>query len=189
MTDLRAALADLDEQLGQLTRQRDELERLVASVGAGGSLSPLPVALARFYDHLEMSSDDERARHEIPREREFNRLAFYRGDLPAEVELLFWNLTDADLRESMKGYESIAERTRGTQPLSDEWIETFAASTVERIRRQLGTALPQVARALDAHAATRAVDLYVRIGPDRERRLRRAIGEALLAALADARTR
>ena len=190
LADLHAAMLELDEHLADIARQKDRLRRLIASVEGGDPLSPMPPSMAKFYDAMEMRSGDERVRREIRRERDFNELAFYRGDMPAEAELLFQGFEEADLLESLALYGVLAERAEradaGHAP-SEEDINAFAASTVGRIVRQLGDDLPRLARAVEADAVRRAVDLYVSTRSEEERRLARVVGDAIVAMLEEAR--
>lgn len=187
LADLHAAMLALDEHLAEIARQKDRLRRLIASVERGDPLSPMPPSMAKFYDAMELRSGDERVRRQIRRERDFNELAFYRGDMPAEAELLFQGFEEADLLESLALYGVLAEREAAPHAPSEEEINAFAASTVGRIVRQLGDDLPRLARAVDADAVRRAVDLYVSTRSEEERRLARVVGDAIVAMLEEAR--
>ena len=187
LADLHAAMLTLDEHLADIARQKDRLRRLIASVERGDPLSPMPPSMAKFYDAMELRSGDERVRRQIRRERDFNELAFYRGDMPAEAELLFQGFEEADLLESLALYGVLAQRADAPHAPSEEEINAFAASTVGRIVRQLGDDLPRLARAVDADAVRRAVDLYVSTRSEEERRLARVVGDAIVAMLEEAR--
>jgi DNA-binding transcriptional MerR regulator len=186
LADLRATVVEVEEQLERLHEQRDRLWRLIAAVEAGGPVSPMPASMVRFYDEMERRAENADVRREVRREREFNELAFYRGEMPPEAELLFHGLQEADLRESLSSYRRIAEQAAAPDRLSEEETRAIAAANAQRIARQLGSELPRLARTVDVEVARRAVDLFVRTGRNSERRLNRALGEAILALIADA---
>ncbi|MFC2624515.1 MAG: MerR family transcriptional regulator [Propionibacterium acidifaciens] len=53
LRDLRSARLSIDEQQRALREQADRIDGLITRVADGGTLSPLPTVLARFYDDLE----------------------------------------------------------------------------------------------------------------------------------------
>ncbi|MFA1540389.1 MerR family transcriptional regulator [Actinomadura monticuli] len=188
LVDLRATLAALDDQLEQLRVQRDRVSRLVASVEHDDHLSPMPPAMAHFYQGLEQRAGDETVRREIRRERDFLELAYYRGDLPPEVDIFYQGFDDAQLTESLELFGQAAARSVAASVPTDEQIEQMASAQVARLRRHLGTDLPRVARSVDLDIARRAADLYVRFTPDHDRRRTRAITDAILAMIEEARS-
>jgi DNA-binding transcriptional MerR regulator len=186
LVDLRATLVALDDQLAQLQAQRDRVSRLVASVEHDDHLSPMPRAMARFYDDLEQRAGDETVRREIRRERDFLELAFYRGDMPPEADIFYQGFDDAQLAESLALFGQAAARADLVSTPTDEEIEQMASAQVAFLRRRLGTDLPRVAGSIDLDVARRAADLYLRLTPDHDRRRTRAITDAILAMIEEA---
>jgi DNA-binding transcriptional MerR regulator len=188
LVDLRASLIALDDQLVQLRAQRDQVSRLVASVEHEDHLSPMPRAMARFYDTLEQRANDEKVRREIRRERDFLELAFYRGDMPPEADIFYQGFDDAQLTESLALFGRAAARADAASGPTDEEIKQLASAHVARLRRHFGSDLPRVAGSIDLDVARRAADLYLRLTPDRDRRRVRAMTEAILAMIEEARS-
>lgn len=186
-TDLNATLVSLDEQLERLTEQRAQVLRLVTVVEQHGHLSPLPPKMARFYEAAEQRAENEGVRRAIRRERDFTELAFYRGEMPPEAEALFEGFDEARFTDSIATYGRIADQYESDATPSEEQIAQIAAGVVDRIHRHMGAALPQLARSLDLDVVRRAADLYVSLADDRFRRLDRAVADALLEAIEEAR--
>jgi DNA-binding transcriptional MerR regulator len=180
LSDLRASVKSLDDQLAELGAQRERMASLIAAVDSGGGLSPMPTAVAGFYERMEALAEDDRTRQLIRRERDFLELAFYRGDMPVESALLYQGLTEAAMASSLGSFQTIAERSH---PLDDRDIEQIAAGVIERITRHLGPDLPRMLRSMDPDAARRAADLYLRLADPRQLRLDRAIADALLSLI------
>ena len=189
VTDLRATVVALDDQLERLAAQRERVLRLVQSVEGDHHLSPMPRAVARFYDDLEQRAGEERVRRVIRREREFMELAFYRGDMPAEVEVVYEGFDELRRADSLAVFGQIADRDQPGPVLTPTQIEAVAAAVADRLRRHLGPQLPQVARSIDADVARRAAELYLRLAHERERPLARAVTDAVLGLLKEARHR
>ncbi|GIJ48093.1 MerR family transcriptional regulator [Virgisporangium aliadipatigenens] len=182
LVDLRATLGALDDQIEQLRAQREQVERLVAAVERGGDLSPVPGAVAAFYDDLARRATDDRVRRSVRRERDFMELAYYRGDMPPEAELVYRGFTETARSESLALFGEIAERDGATP--TDAEIARMAEAVVARLRRQLGADLKQVARSVRPDIARRAADLYVSLtGDPASRRVARAVGDAVLALI------
>jgi DNA-binding transcriptional MerR regulator len=184
-TDLRATVVALDDQLEQLAAQRERVLRLVESVERDDHLSPMPPAVARFYDDLERRAPHDRVRRVIRRERDFMELAFYRGDMPPAVEAVYLGFDDVRRADSLALFGRIADR-EGREPNAAE-VQEIASAVVARLSRHLGPDLQRVARSVDPDVARRAADLYVRLADDRERPLARAAADAVLGALEEAR--
>lgn len=188
VADLRATLAALDDELAQLSNQRDRIGRLVAAAEAGEHLSPLPPSAARFYDDLEQRATDERVRRQISRERHFMELAWYRGDMPPEAGVIYDRLVDdeAGLADSLRSFGRLAARS--ARPASAEGAaDEAAADVMDRLRRQLGDDFARLARTIDPELTRRAAELYLRVSDPGERPVNQAVVEALLAALTEAR--
>ncbi|MEO7059991.1 MAG: MerR family transcriptional regulator, partial [Lapillicoccus sp.] len=88
LVDLESTVVAIDDRLEQLRGQRDQIQRLIDSVQRSDVLSPMPPIVARFYDEMEHEAGDEKVRRIIRQERDFMELAYYRGDMPPEAELL-----------------------------------------------------------------------------------------------------
>ena len=186
-TDLRASLVELDEQISGLEHQRAQLRRMLAGLEAGEPLSPMPAPMIRFYDAVEQRcGDDPEACREVRREREFNELAFFRGDMPAEVGRLFEGLVEADLAESAEAFSQLAGFRARAGNLAETELDGVAQSVVDRLTDRVGPDLAKIAGAIDLDTARRAVALFVRSSPRSERRLASTVGDAILAALVKA---
>lgn len=182
LTDLRATLDLLGERIESLTAQRDRLVTLVTTVEGGESLSPMPPRVVAFYDALAEAASDDTTRTGVRRERDFLELAYLRGDVPPEAELLFAAVDDQTRTASLDAF-----REALTSELSDEDVERIAAANVGRMRDRIGERLPEVAQAIDIHAVRRLMDLFLATGDDRERRLGQAVLTKLLATIEEAR--
>ncbi len=182
VTDLRETLDLLGARIETLTVQRDRLFTLVATLEGGDSLSPLPTRVGAFYDALAEAASDEVTLTGVRRERDFLELAYLRGEVPAEAELLF-----AAVDEQTRSASLAAFRDSLTSELSDEDVDRIASANVERMRERLGERLPQVACAIDVEALRRLSDLFLATGDDRDRRLGEAVVTKLVAMIAKAR--
>ncbi|BCY09492.1 MerR family transcriptional regulator [Actinoplanes sp. L3-i22] len=188
LADLHAVVATLDDQLHELRVQRDRMCRLITTVRRDGHLSPLPAPIARFYDRMYERATDERTRRVIRDERDFMELACYRGDMPPEAAIVYERLTAAGLADSFAAFGQIAERVDRAHLLGDEEIAGIAGDTADRLIRQLGEDAPGALRSIDPDLARQAADLYVQLAEPGQRRLARAIGDALLATIEKGRT-
>jgi DNA-binding transcriptional MerR regulator len=186
LADLHDVLGAIDAEVERLTGQRKRLSDLVASVESGAALSPAPPAVVRFYDEAERRAEDESVRRLIREERDFTELAFYRGDMPREIELLFAGFDDAAFANSLADYQFLAEQGQPAGSLTDDQVRSITADAIERFRRRLGPDLPRLARALDVDVARRAADLYVRLAPA-PGRLEQAMADAVLDLIEEGR--
>jgi DNA-binding transcriptional MerR regulator len=189
VTDLQATVVALDDQLEQLTAQRERVRRLVETVERNDHLSPMPPVVARFYDDLEKRAGDDKVRRAIRRERDFMELAFYRGDMPSEVEIVYEGFDDVRRADSLAVFGQIADRDQPGHPPTAAQIQQIVSAVAARLDRHLGAELPRVARSIDPDIARRAADLYVRLAGDRERPMARALADAVLEILEEARSR
>ncbi|GLL06921.1 MerR family transcriptional regulator [Dactylosporangium matsuzakiense] len=187
LADLRATLVTLDDQLARVRAQRDRVRRLVASVEQDEHLSPMPLAMTRFYNSLEQRAGEDKVRREIQRERDFLELAFYRGDIPPEADIFYQYFDETQLAESLDQFGRAAGHADSEPAPTDAELEQAAAAHVARLRRRLGAALPQLAATIDMDVAYRAGQLYLRITPDPDRPRVRVFVEAILAMLHEAR--
>jgi DNA-binding transcriptional MerR regulator len=183
LADLNAGLATVDEQLAALRAQRDRITALIAAVERGGRLSPMPAVVFRFYEQMERHATDETTRRAIRHERDFVELAYYRGDMPAESAILFEGLTDRGLDEGVAQFRAIAERDEQSHLLDEHEVSRIADAAVDRFTRRLGPDLPRILGRVDLGIARRAADLYLRLADPRQRRLGRAIADAMLTAI------
>jgi DNA-binding transcriptional MerR regulator len=181
--DLTASIAALDQQLAELGAQRQRLVSLMDTVDRDGHLSPMPVAMVRFYEEMHAKAADEQTRRVIRRERDFMELACYRGEMPPQTEALYQALSDAKLAESSALFQRIADRYAHAHLLDDGEVERIAGAVVDRIARHLGPDLSSVLGSIDLEVARRAADLYVRLADPSHRRVDRAIADALLTAI------
>jgi DNA-binding transcriptional MerR regulator len=182
VTDLRETLDLLGERIQALTVQRDRLVILVATLEGGDSLSPMPRPVAAFYDALVEAAPDEVTLTGVRRERDFLELAYLRGEVPPEAELLF-----AAVDEQTRSASLAAFRDGLTSALREEDVDRIASANVERMRDRLGERLPQVAAAIDVEALHRLCELFLATGDDRDRRLGKAVLAKLVAMIAEAR--
>jgi DNA-binding transcriptional MerR regulator len=178
LTDLRATLAAVDERLGVVAAQRDRLGRLVDSVGSGSALTPMSPAAVDFYGRLEAAATTERARRAIREERSFVELAYYRGELPPEAELLFATLDEAGVQESVAAFGRDPEVT-----LTDAEIDELAAAVVARMMSKLSPDVAGIATAIDLEAVRRAYALFARTVIGQERRIAEAVFRRLEAVI------
>lgn len=176
LRDLRAAMAGLDAQLERLSAQRNRLSELLDAVEGGAPLTVMPRVAADFYARLEHHAPEDRVRSQIRRERDFVELAYYRGVIPAELELLFVGLDDEALEEAVAGFARDPD-----QELTDAEVDDLAAQVVDRMTVRLGEALPLVARTLGVAGVRRAYQLYVGSASGLEKRLGTAVGRRLEA--------
>jgi len=183
LADLNAGLATVEDQLAELRAQRDRITALISAVERGGRLSPMPAVVFRFYEQMDRHATDETTRRAIRNERDFVELAFYRGDMPAEAAILFEGLTDHGFAEGVAQFQVIAERDEHSHLLDEHEVSLIADAAVERFTRRLGPDLPRILGEIDLDIARRAADLYLRLAEPRQRRLGRAIADAMLTAI------
>ena len=166
-SDLREAMVTLDARLSELTAQRQRLSRLLESVLAGGSVTPLPAVVAAFYDRLGAQAPDRATRRAVRTERDFLELAYFRGEVPPEAEALFQGSTPELIREGM---EAFAESLTAPE-LSDAEVDAFAAANVERMKRRVGEQLGELAATIDLDALAALYALFDATTDERGRRL------------------
>ncbi|MBM2616427.1 MerR family transcriptional regulator [Actinoplanes sp. LDG1-06] len=183
LADLESTVTALDDQIARLGAQRERMRGLMSTVEQGGALSPMPAGIARFYDDIAARATDRPARRAIRRERDFVELAFYRGDMPPEAAVLYEGLTEAAKAHSLHLFGQVAARSGESTAYDDEQVARIAAAVVNRIRDSLGDDLPTVFRSIDLAVARRAAELYLRLSGAHERRVDRAIADALLSAI------
>lgn len=182
LADLRASLDVLGERIESLTAQRDRLVGLVAAVEDGESVSPMPPRALAFYDALAHAASDDTIRRGVRRERDFVELAYFRGEVPAEAELLFLAMDDRTREESLRGF-----REALTSPLSDADVDRISGEIVVRMRDRFAERLPGVAQSVDINSLRRLYDLFLATGDDRQKQIGQAVLAKLLAIIEEAR--
>ncbi|RLP10016.1 MerR family transcriptional regulator [Propionibacterium australiense] len=106
--DLRAARRSIDEQQRALREQAERIDGLIAQVADGGTLSPLPTVLARFYDDLEdRIRASERAGSDgglqvLRTERRLMMILASRGMVPDSAGPFVEELDDAERDECVR---------------------------------------------------------------------------------------
>lgn len=98
-------------------------------------------------------------------------LAYFRGEVPPEAEVLFLGATAESLRQ---GLDVFAVGLTANQ-LTDEDIENLAAVNIARIRGRVGERLPELAASIDLEVLARLYELYDKTADQRGRRLGRAM--------------
>lgn len=176
LADLRGALAASEDRLRELSARHERLVRLVASVESGGAPTPMPATVARFYDDLETRAADESTARAVRQERDFIELAYFRGDVPPEAELLYLGVTEESLREGLNAFRTGVS----ADELSDEEVERFAAANVARMKERVGGSLTEVVASLDLDAVRRLYELYDVTADQRARRVGRAMHRLLV---------
>lgn len=177
--DLAAALSALDDRITELRAQRERLAALIDTVSEDGGtqLSPMPARVSAFYAAMEARAPDERTARAIRRERDFNELAYYRGEMPAEAELLYEAPTERDVLASLSGF--------GQDPasLSDNEIAAVADAVVARMEARIGAGAAGTAKSVDIAMVNRVYDLYMATATPGERRVGAAVQQRLVAAI------
>lgn len=170
--DLRAALEAVAEQARQLEEQRRRLARLVDVARSGQVLTPMAADAVQFYERLEGAAPDERTRRAVREERDFVELAYYRGEIPAEAELLFAALDDESLQESIASFGRDRNRR-----LSSTEVAQLADGIVARMLSRLGPHAPALAGELDVEKVRRTYELFARTVDQDQARLAAAVFE------------
>lgn len=179
LADLRATIAGVEEHIGRLREQHQRLTGLVASVQTGAPLTPMPPHAVEFYDRLETDAANDRTRRAIRDERDFVELAYYRGQVPPEAELLFASLDQTGLQESLTAFGRDPD-----VPLNDEQVEELAAGVVARMETRFGADLATVGRSIDLDRVRSAYDLFQRTVTGQERLIAEAVMRQLEAMIA-----
>ena len=188
LIDLHATIEALDEQLEQLQARRMRVSRMIDAVEQDQSLSPLPAAIERYYARVEQRATQDTVRRAIRRERDFLELAFYRGELPPQVALVFEYFDRRHLAESAAAFGQIADRQQSGAEPTPHQVAQIATAAVERMRRNLGADLPQLAHAVDLDLVRQAADRYGSLADNNSRRIERAIVDGPSHLLQEARS-
>lgn len=175
--DLAAALASVEAHLEEVAAQRDMLAALLERSREGMSVSPMPPRMAAFFDRMEEAAPDERTRAAVRADRDAVDLACYRGQMPAEAELLF---PDPDADDDAA---TLADYGRAGEGLDEEEAEAMAAEMVSRLMRRAGPErLRALARSADREAIRAVFQLFAsfeQLGSAYARALERRLLEAI----------
>lgn len=177
VADLSAALQAIDDHLEDITRQRDMLANLLEQAQEGSAVSPMSPRMAEFFDRMERAAPDERTRAAVRRERDITDLACYRGQMPPEADLLFFESDDIEDAAALASYGW------DSMTASQDELEEHADRIVARVERQLSPAqLHHLASQVDTAVVGSFFRLiagvdphYAKIGPLVERRFMEAI--------------
>jgi DNA-binding transcriptional MerR regulator len=183
LADLQAVVTALDEEMQRLADRRGRLLNLIGAAERGGILSPMPQAMARFYDQMHERAGDSQTRRVIRRERDFMELAFYRGDMPPQSAAVYEGFTEAAFAESSALFGQIAERVQQGDRLEPLEMDRIADAVVARVTRHVGANLHGLLKGIDLDVARRAVDLYVQLADPAQRPIAQVIGDAVLTMI------
>ncbi|MBB2892637.1 MerR family transcriptional regulator [Flexivirga oryzae] len=138
-TDLAVTLAGVDERIGELGRQRQQLVNLLRTTGEGGPVSPMPRAVHEMYDRLLARAGDPEVAALIAAERQVVEFACYRTELPSMITDLAEHLTDEQLdlilplfiefRDLSRSVDTLpeAERLRRVEEMAEHSVDFLAA--------------------------------------------------------------
>ena len=120
--DLLATRAQIDARIEVLHHQRARIDELVARVRSGEALSPLPIVLERFYDHLEDLVEDPATLPIIHTDRRMVLALAISGLIPASLGPFIEGLSDEDRRAVVRMLTTFATLDRSRYPgaYSDE---------------------------------------------------------------------
>ena len=177
VADLSAALRAIEDHLTDVARQRDMLANLLERAQEGSTVSPMSPRMAEFFDRMERTAPDERTRAAVRRERDITDLACYRGQMPPEADLLFFEPDEAEDAAALASYG------REAAGASHAELEEHADRIVARVERRLSPAqLHHLASQVDTAVVGSFFRLiagvdphYARIGPFVEHRFMEAI--------------
>ena len=177
VADLRAALDAVENHLKDVARQRDMLADLLGRAREGLTVSPMSPRMVAFFDRMERAAPDERTRAAVRRERDITDLACYRGQMPPEADLLFFEPDEAEDAAALASYG------REAAGASHAELEEHADRIVARVERRLSPAqLHHLASQVDTAVVGSFFRLiagvdphYARIGPFVEHRFMEAI--------------
>ena len=145
--DLLATRAQIDARIEVLHHQRTRIDELVARVRSGEALSPLPIVLERFYDHLEGLVEDPATLPIIRTDQRMVLALAISGLIPASLGPFIEGLSDEDHRALVRMFTAFAKLDRNRYPgtYSDEErervIEDFEEAEWAVLERNRSTAL------------------------------------------------
>lgn len=175
LSELRATLDVVKGRIAALAAQKDRLGELLSALERGEALSPLPPAPRCYYESLERLAPDETTRQAVRREREFLELAYLRGEVPAEAELIFEGIDEQHQRATLSTFARLL-----STELTDDEVEEIAGTNVDRIVSRLGREA-EPAGSLDADAVRRLYQLFDAVDLAGDRRIGAAMLRRLLA--------
>jgi DNA-binding transcriptional MerR regulator len=178
LDDLQACVNAIDARLAALTAQRERLARLLDAAADGAPLTPLPAVIAGYYHRIESIAPNPRTRQAIRRERDFIELAWYRGDVPPETELLFRAISDEQAEQNVAQFSHELDAELGQSEL-----EAQADRIVRGIVSRLGDDPVAVAKAVDLDLVHRAYGLFAAVGTPQEYRLGHLVLDRLVAEI------
>ena len=114
--DLLATRAQIDARIEVLHHQRSRIDGLVARVRSGEALSPLPIVLERFYDHLEDLVEDPATLPIIHTDRRMVLALAISGLIPASLGPYIEGLSDQDHRAVARMITAFARLDRSRYP-------------------------------------------------------------------------
>ena len=145
--DLLATRAQIDARIEVLHHQRTRIDELVARVRSGEALSPRPIVLERFYDHLEGLVEDPATLPIIRTDQRMVLALAISGLIPASLGPFIEGLSDEDHRALVRMFTAFAKLDRNRYPgtYSDEErervIEDFEEAEWAVLERNRSTAL------------------------------------------------
>lgn len=104
--DLSAALECAQERLEEVTRQRDMLVGLLERARSGATVTPMSERMVAFFDRMEARAPDEATRAAVRHDRDVTELACYRGLMPPEADVLFFDPDEDMDAETILAYRS-----------------------------------------------------------------------------------
>ncbi|MBF0940736.1 MAG: MerR family transcriptional regulator, partial [Schaalia georgiae] len=114
--DLLATRAQIEARIEVLHHQRSRIDELVARVRSGEALSPLPIVLERFYDHIEGLVEDPATLSIIHTDRRMVLALAISGLIPASLGPYIEGLSDQDHRAVARMITAFARLDRSRYP-------------------------------------------------------------------------
>ena len=145
--DLLATRAQIDARIEVLHHQRTRIDELVARVRSGEALSPLPIVLERFYDHLEGLVEDPATLPVIRTDQRMVLALAISGLIPASLGPFIEGLSDEDHRALVRMFTAFAKLDRSRYPSAygdeerERIIEDFEEAEWAVLERNRSTAL------------------------------------------------
>ena len=179
--DLLATRAQIDARIEVLHHQRARIDELVARVRSGEVLSPLPIVLERFYDHLESLVEDPATLPMIHTDRRMVLALALSGLIPASLGPFIEGLSDEDHQAVASMFTVFAKLDRNRYPdaYDDEErarvikeLEETEWAVLERNRATALALLRDLPSGGPGHLLWRRVALLSKIGypePDQRR--------------------
>ncbi|MCE5291014.1 MAG: MerR family transcriptional regulator [Nocardiaceae bacterium] len=112
LDSLTTTLAEIDERIADLARQREHVAALIDRVRDGAGVSPISPTLSRMYERLLERMPTPQARRAVESERKVAAILALWGMLPAALERFLAELTEADedtVVEMFVGFAELAQ--------------------------------------------------------------------------------